>query len=103
MNGITFAETLIPRILSVSINDDRLTLELEDGRIISVPILWYPRLAYGTNEERQNFKISGGGFGIYWPQLDEDIGIKGLLLGKKSTESEQSFKKWLEKRSHSTS
>ncbi len=99
MSGTIFAETLTPRILKVSVNDDRLTVDLEDGRILSVPILWYPRLAYGTEEERQNFKISGAGFGIHWPKLDEDIGVKGLLLGKKSTESKESFRKWLQKRS----
>ena len=99
MSGTTFVEMLVPRVISVSINDDRLTLDLEDGRILSVPILWYPRLAYGTEEERQNFQISGAGFGIHWPQLDEDIGVKGLLMGKKSTESQESFQKWLQKRS----
>lgn len=99
MSGIIFVETSTPRIVGVSINDDRLTLNLEDGRILSVPILWYPRLAYGTDEERHNFEISGGGFGIHWPKLDEDIGIKGLLLGKKSSESKESFQKWLAKRS----
>jgi hypothetical protein len=99
MSGTTFAETLIPRILSVSINEEYLTLALEDGRVLSVPILWYPRLAYGTDEERQNFEISGGGFGIHWPQLDEDIGVKGVLMGKKSAESPESLQKWLERRS----
>jgi hypothetical protein len=99
MSGTIFAETLTPRILKVSVNNDRLTLDLEDGRVLSIPILWYPRLAYGTEEERQNFQIRGAGFGIHWPELDEDIGVQGLLLGKKSTESKDSFQKWLQKRS----
>ena len=99
MSGTIFAETLTPRILKVKVNDDHLTLNLEDGRVLSIPILWYPRLAYGTEAERQNFQISGSGFGIHWPELDEDIGVQGLLLGKKSTESKESFQQWLQKRS----
>ncbi|HEX6385091.1 MAG TPA: DUF2442 domain-containing protein [Anaerolineae bacterium] len=82
----------------IFITDDTLTVDLEDGRTISVPIGWFPRLAHGTPEERANFQISGAGRGIHWPDLDEDIGIEGLLLGKKSTESPSSFKKWLEQR-----
>ena len=88
----------IPRAIAVTITDDTLSVDLEDGRTISVPIGWYPRLAYGTSEERANLKISGAGQGIHWPDLDEDIGVEGLLLGKQSTESSSSFKRWLEKR-----
>jgi hypothetical protein len=68
---------------------------LEDGRSIAIPIGWYPRLAYGTPQERENFQISGAGYGIHWPDLDEDIGVEGILLGKKSNESQASFKQWL--------
>jgi hypothetical protein len=89
----------IPRAIAVTVTDDTLSVDLEDGRTISVPIGWYPRLAYGTTEERTNFEISGAGHGIHWPDLDEDIGVEGLLLGKQSTESSLSFKRWLEKRS----
>ena len=70
---------------------------MEDGRTVSVPIGWYPRLAHGTPKERANFQISGAGFGLHRPALDEDIGIEGLLLGKRSTESPESFEKWLKK------
>ena len=100
MNGIISATKVLtsPRVVNVSITDDTLSVDLEDGRTISVPIGWYPRLAYGTPEERNNFQISGAGYGIYWPELDEDIGVEGLLLGKKSTESPSSFEKWLKKR-----
>lgn len=99
MNGIPSAAILTPpRAVNVIITDDTLTVDLEDGRTISVPIGWYPRLAYGTQTERENFRISGAGRGIHWPALDEDIGIEGLLLGKKSTESLSSFEKWLEGR-----
>lgn len=68
------ALTLI-RIANVIVTDDTLAVDLEDGRTIAVPIGWYPRLAYGTPEERANFEISGAGYGIHWPDLDEDIGV----------------------------
>ena len=100
MNGIDSAiQTLtLIRIAGVSITDDTLAVDLEDGRTIAVPIGWYPRLAYGTPEDRANFEISGAGYGIHWPDLDEDIGIEGLLLGKKSSESPTSFERWLQRR-----
>ena len=100
MNGtISVMPTLtVSRVIEVSVTDDTLTVDLEDGRTISIPVGWYPRLAYGTQEERANYKIGGAGHGIHWPDLDEDIGIEGLLLGKKSMESPSSFEKWLRSR-----
>lgn len=100
MNGIHSATlTLTPvKIVSVTISDDTLAVDLEDGRTIAVPIGWYPRLAYGTAAERAKFRISGAGYGIHWPDLDEDIGVEGLILGKKSTESQASFERWLQRR-----
>lgn len=86
------------RIVHVAISEDTLSIDLEDGRTISVPIGWYPRLAHGTQTERANYQISGAGFGIYWPDLDEDIGVEGLMIGKKSTEGSTSIERWLEKR-----
>jgi hypothetical protein len=91
------------KIVKVMISDDTLTVDLEDGRTIAVPIGWYPRLAYGTPAERAKFQISGAGYGIHWPDLDEDIGVEGLILGKKSTESPASFEKWLRRRPPTTS
>ncbi len=88
----------LPKVVNVTIDDDTLSVDLEDGRTVSVPIGWYPRLAYGTPAERANFQISGAGYGIHWPDLDEDIGVEGLLLGKKSTESPASFERWLRRR-----
>lgn len=88
----------LARITQVTVTDDMLSVDLEDGRTISVPIGWYPRLSYGTPEERLNFNISGAGYGIHWPDLDEDIGIEGLLVGRKSSESPGFFARWLEKR-----
>jgi hypothetical protein len=80
------------------VTDDTLSVDLEDGRTIAVPIGWYPRLAHGTPAERGNYQISGGGYGLYWPELDEDIGVEGLMLGKKSAESAASFARWLKNR-----
>ncbi len=99
MNGTPSAVVpAFPRVLNVSIDDDTLSVDLEDGRTISVPIGWYPRLAHGTPAERANFRISGAGYGIHWPDLDEDVGVEGLLLGKKSTEGPASFERWLQRR-----
>ena len=100
MNGTHSAVVTLTlaRVVSVTVTDDTLSVDLEDGRTIAVPIGWYPRLAYGTSVERANFQISGAGYGIYWPELDEDIGVEGLLLGKKSTESSASFERWLRRR-----
>lgn len=101
MNGTPSATVVVAplRAINVTVTDDTLTVDLEDGRTISVPIGWFPRLAHGSPEERANHQISGAGHGIHWPDLDEDIGIEGLLLGKKSMESPSSFKKWLAQRS----
>ena len=87
----------LPRIVNVTVTDDTLSVDLEDGRTISVPIGWYPRLAHGTPAERAKSQISGAGYGIHWPDLDEDIGIEGLLLGKKSAESPSSLERWLQR------
>jgi hypothetical protein len=86
------------RIYSVLVTDDTLAVDLEDGRTISVPIGWYPRLAHGTPAERAHYEISGAGYGIHWPELDEDIGVEGLLFGRKSLESPASFARWLVQR-----
>lgn len=94
MSSAALALTL-SRIVRVVISDDTLSLDLEDGRTIAVPIGWYPRLAHGTSAECTNFEISSAGYGVHWPDLDEDIGVEGLLLGKKSGESQASFEQWL--------
>ncbi len=100
MNGTLSAVVTLtqPRIVSVTITDDTLSVDLEDGRTIAVPIGWYPRLAHGTPAERANVQISGAGYGMHWSELDEDIGIEGLLLGRQSTESTSSLKRWLQQR-----
>jgi hypothetical protein len=86
------------RAEDVVITDDSLTVELNDGRSISVPLAWYPRLLHGTPEERNSWRPIGNGEGIHWPDLDEDVSVENLLLGKPSGESQDSFKKWLQKR-----
>ena len=102
MNGMPSAPVLLapPKAVQVTVTDDTLTVDLEDGRTISVPIGWYPRLAYGSPDERTNVRIASAGYGLHWPDLDEDIGVDGLLLGKKSTESADSLARWLERRTH---
>ncbi len=94
---LSVTPTLI-KIIHAAVTDDTLSIDLEDGRSIEIPIGWYPRLAYGSPAERANFQISGTGYGIHWPDLDEDIGVEGILLGKKSSESPASFERWLQRR-----
>ncbi|MFZ0818244.1 MAG: DUF2442 domain-containing protein [Candidatus Sulfotelmatobacter sp.] len=69
------------RVLDVAFNDDALSVSLRDGRVISVPLVWYPRLLNATSAQRKNWKIAGGGYGIHWPELDEDLSTEGLLRG----------------------
>ena len=87
------------RAQNVVITNDSLTVELNDGRAISVPLAWYPRLLHGTPEERNSWRLIGNREGIHWPDLDEDVSVENLLLGNPSGESPDSFKKWLEERS----
>ena len=88
----------VPEAEDVTVTDDTLTAELSDGRTISVPILWYPRLTHATPEERNNWRLIGTGQGIHWPDLDEDISVEGMLAGWPSRESQQSLQKWLDAR-----
>jgi hypothetical protein len=84
----------------VTVTSDALAVDLSDGRSITVPLAWYPRLMHATESERQNWRLIGKGYGIHWEKLDEDISVEGLLLGKPSGESQTSFKKWLLNRAH---
>ncbi len=72
------------RVMSVVIDESRLTVELMDGRLIGVPLAWYPRLANATPEQRNHWELAGVGHGIHWPDIDEDLSIEGLLLGRKA-------------------
>lgn len=86
----------------VQITADTLTVDLADGRSIDVPLVWYPRLAHGTHEERTNWRLIGRGEGIHWPELDEDISVENLLSGARSGESQRSFKEWIAARGPAT-
>jgi len=72
------------RVMDVSIDDDRLVVELMDGRLIGVPLAWYPRLANTTPEQRNHWEVAGAGYGIHWPDIDEDLSTEGLLQGRKA-------------------
>lgn len=84
--------------LDVAVTDEALTIELNDGRTIAVPLSWYPRLLHATPKERGNWRLIGKGGGIRWEDLDEDIGVEHLLAGRHSGESRASLKRWLESR-----
>ena len=79
-------------------SDEALIVDLADGRTITVPLAWFPRLARGTPAERANWRLIGGGVGIHWPDLDEDISVESLLAGRRSGETQVSLRRWLEAR-----
>ena len=87
------------RAQDIIITDESLSVRLSDGRTISVPLSWYPRLLHGNSDERNNWQLIAHGEGIHWPDLDEDLSIENLLLGKRSAESANSFQRWLDGRS----
>jgi len=86
------------RAQSLVVTEDSLIVDLSDGRSITVPLAWYPRLVYGRPEERNNWRWIGDREGIHWPDLDEDVSVENLILGQPSGESQDSFRRWLEKR-----
>lgn len=98
MNSLTteLFETLA--IQQLAITDDTLSVDLSDGRTISVPLAWYPRLLHGSIEERNDYRFIAGNSGIHWNQLDEYISVKNLILGQPSGESQKSFQRWLDNR-----
>jgi len=69
------------RVADVRFDGDTMSVDLEDGRTITVPLEWYPRLGRATPEQRSNWQIAGAGYGIHWPEIDEDLGVEGLLRG----------------------
>jgi hypothetical protein len=83
----------------VNVSKDILCVELADGRTITVPLAWYPRLFHATDKERNSWRLIAGGRAIHWSELDEDISVSNLLVGQPSGESQQSFQQWLSKRS----
>ena len=100
--GSSTIDVTLANASSVTIADDYLTASLEDGRRISIPLSWYPRLFHASEQERQNFRLIGGGSGIHWEDLDEDISIQGIIAGHQSQESQASLDRWIEGRRSST-
>jgi hypothetical protein len=96
--NISAIEIEIPKAEDVKVTEDTLTVDLSDGRTISVPIEWFPRLLNATLHERNRWRLIGRGHGIHWEDINEDISVEGLLAGKPSGESQQSLKKWLDQR-----
>jgi hypothetical protein len=86
------------RAVALRVTDDTLTFDLADGRSVSAPLAWYPRLMHGSVQERGHFRFIGSGEGVHWPDLDEDISVEGILAGRTSGESPSSFQRWLESR-----
>jgi hypothetical protein len=86
------------RANDVSVAEETLGVYVSDGRVLSVPLAWYPRLRHSSVEERGNWRLIGDGEGIHWPDLDEDISVEDLLLGRSSSESQGSLQRWLERR-----
>ncbi len=96
--SISVNEITVPSVENVMITEDTLSVDLSDGRTISVPLAWFPRLMHSTATERSNWRLIGKGHGIHWEDIDEDISVEGLLAGKPSGESQASFKKWLNRK-----
>ena len=84
-----------PLATQIEVTYEKLIVNLIDGRSLIIPLSWYPRLLYATKKERENWEILGDGYAIAWDDLDEHIGIEGLLAGKSSGESDRSFEYWL--------
>jgi len=99
MNTST-VEIQVPTANRAQVSDDSLSVNLSDGRTISVPVAWFPRLSHGTTEERDHWRLIGNGRGIHWTDLDEDISVENLLAGRPSGESQTSFKRWLDQRAN---
>jgi hypothetical protein len=99
ISGIDVSGTLAKRVTA---SEDALIADLADGRTITVPLACFPRLAHGTPAERDNWRLIGGGTGIHWPDLDEDISADSLLMGRRSGETQDSLRQWLEARRRGT-
>ncbi|PJA30055.1 MAG: DUF2442 domain-containing protein [candidate division Zixibacteria bacterium CG_4_9_14_3_um_filter_46_8] len=96
--NISVAAKGSPRAEAATVTEDTLSIDLSDGRTISVPLEWFPRLVHASPDERNNWRLIGKGHGVHWEDVDEDISVEGLLAGKPSGESQASFKKWLSQR-----
>jgi hypothetical protein len=88
----------VPSAVGARILNEAVVVELRDGRTVTAPLTWYPRLLHGSPRERCNWRLIGGGVGIHWPDLDEDVSVDSILAGRPSAESQVSLKKWLASR-----
>ena len=95
MTSSAQVETADIRVRDLSVSEDELTVALMDGRVIAVPLAWYPRLVNGTPQQRAVWEIAGGGYGIHWPELDEDISTEGLLAGARAPKGSANWKSTL--------
>jgi hypothetical protein len=100
MNTLTI-EIRVAQIVDVHITEETLTVDLSDGRTVSVPLAWYPRLLHSTPTERNHWGLIGRGEGIHFSDLDEDISVENIVAGMPSSESQRSFQRWLEERQKS--
>ena len=98
MTSLTIELLEVPTIQKLDIDSETLTVDLSDGRTISVPLFWYPRLIHGSDAERQNYRLIGNGSGIHWNYLDEDISTQNIIVGQPSGESQKSLQRWLSSR-----
>ncbi|NEQ96159.1 MAG: DUF2442 domain-containing protein [Cyanothece sp. SIO2G6] len=99
MTSLTIDRIDAQTVKLVTVTDEFLTVDLIDGRVISAPLTWYPRLLNASQSERDNWRLTGGKNGVHWPDLDEDISIRNLILGQPSGESQKSLQRWLKSRS----
>ncbi|MFN3624754.1 MAG: DUF2442 domain-containing protein [Hyphomicrobium sp.] len=97
--AISTSELHVPEAVGLSVTDDVLSVELSDGRTLTVPLAWYPRLLHATAAERAQWRLIGKGEGIHWPTIDEDISVEALIAGRPSAESDKSLRDWLSRRS----
>lgn len=88
------------RARAVEVTDEFLVVRLDDGRRISVPLEWYPRLLHGTPDERSWYRVVGSGVALHWPDLDEDLHVQALLEGRRSGENARSLQRWMDRRRH---
>lgn len=94
----TLAEKQLIKGVGITVTEDTLTADLSDGRTISLPLAWYPRLLHATSDERAHWEWIGDNEGVHWPELDEDISIDSIVAGRRSAESQRSLQRWLAQR-----
>jgi hypothetical protein len=92
------SESPSARAVDVKVSRQAIAVDLADGRTLVVPLTWFPRLLHGTPTERNHWRLIGGGQGVHWPDLDEDVSVEGLLAGLPSGESQTSLRRWLAQR-----